>query len=142
MDRTPADLHRIGRLLAGVAFAGGAAVAGCGGGTTGADSDAPASATAAATATVAATEVPTASSGAVAAAPPAAADTALPREGSPYDVDGAITNLEGAMRFQVNGVAVDASGAALSRSLDVGMRVQVQGTMRDGTLRATHVDIR
>jgi hypothetical protein len=55
-------------------------------------------------------------------------------------LEGRITQFSTATSFSVNGQAVDASAAPVS-GLALGVRVEVEGTIRSGILRATQVKI-
>lgn len=59
-------------------------------------------------------------------------------------LEGLISSFTSATSFSVNGRPVDASGASFpngSAGLALGVRVEVEGRLRDGTLRATKVKI-
>jgi Domain of unknown function (DUF5666) len=59
-------------------------------------------------------------------------------------LEGLITRFTSSSSFEVNGRAVDASGATLngSGSLGVGVRLEVEGSIRGGVIRATKLSIK
>ncbi len=57
-------------------------------------------------------------------------------------LEGLITNYTSAAAFSVNGRVVDASGASPGSGLAAGVRVEVEGSLRNGVLRATRVVIK
>lgn len=59
--------------------------------------------------------------------------------GDPNELEGRVTAYSSPTQFSVDGIPVDASAAP--RTLAVGMRVEVYGTMSNGTLVATRVKI-
>lgn len=59
--------------------------------------------------------------------------------GNPNELEGRVTAYSSPSSFSVDGIPVDASAAP--RTLSVGMRVEVYGTMSNGTLVATRVKI-
>ena len=65
---------------------------------------------------------------------------ALP-EADEAKIEGLISSLGPNGLFAVNGRPVDASAAAVPSGLAIGMRVEVEGTLRLGVLRATKVKI-
>jgi len=66
-------------------------------------------------------------------------DDSAPQERDGAELDGLVTSVASASRFVVNGVTVDASGAQVSGSVQVGARVEVSGTLRSGVLVAARV---
>jgi hypothetical protein len=67
-----------------------------------------------------------------------------PADGLATHVRGSITAFSSATSFSVDGLAVDASGAAFpdgSTGLALGVQVEVLGTMRSGVLVATRVSL-
>jgi hypothetical protein len=57
----------------------------------------------------------------------------------PNELDGRVTDYSGPTRFSVDGIPVDAS--AVPSTLAVGMRVEVYGTMTNGTMVASRVKL-
>jgi len=57
-------------------------------------------------------------------------------------LEGLITAYTSAAAFSVNGRVVDASGASPGSGLAAGVRVEVEGSLRNGVLRATRVVIK
>ncbi len=57
-------------------------------------------------------------------------------------LEGLITAYSSAAAFSVNGRVVDASGAGPGSGLAAGVRVEVEGSLRNGVLRATRVVIK
>jgi Domain of unknown function (DUF5666) len=58
---------------------------------------------------------------------------------NPNELEGRVTAYASPTSFSVDGIPVDASAAP--RTLSVGMRVEVYGTMRNGTLVASRVKL-
>jgi hypothetical protein len=63
-------------------------------------------------------------------------------DGEGAKLKGLITAIASASSFSVDGRPVDASAAVLPGGLAVGVRVEVEGTVRGGVLQATQVTIR
>jgi hypothetical protein len=57
----------------------------------------------------------------------------------PNELEGRVTAYSGPTRFSVDGIAVDAS--AVPSTLAVGMRVEIYGTMTNGTMVASRIEI-
>ncbi|MBK6471084.1 MAG: hypothetical protein IPF94_10175 [Betaproteobacteria bacterium] len=57
-------------------------------------------------------------------------------------IEGLISAYTSPAAFSVNGRAVDASGLVPGAGLGVGVRVEVEGSLRNGVLRATRVEIK
>lgn len=57
----------------------------------------------------------------------------------PNELDGRVTDYSGPTRFSVDGIPVDAS--AVPTTLAVGVRVEVNGTMTNGTMVASRVKL-
>jgi len=60
------------------------------------------------------------------------------------DIEGTITSFTDANRFSVSGIPVDASGAIIRPapgSLALGVRVEVEGVVRDGVVIASEVEL-
>lgn len=61
--------------------------------------------------------------------------------GAEFELQGVVSSLVSATRFVVDGVTVDTTGITLSASVQVGSRVEVHGTVRNGVLQASRVEI-
>ncbi len=57
------------------------------------------------------------------------------------EIEGAITSLTSSTAFSVGGIPVDASGVLNPPSLSLGMRVEVKGSILNGTVIATKVEV-
>ena len=68
-------------------------------------------------------------------------DDAPPTDRDGAGLDGVVSELLAGSRFTVNGVTVDASAARITGTLQAGVRVQVRGTLRAGTLVASEVKV-
>ena len=55
-------------------------------------------------------------------------------------IEGDIAAFVSATSFVVDGVTVDATGASVAGTLGVGMRVEVEGTVRNGVLLAKEIE--
>ena len=69
------------------------------------------------------------------------ADDAPPTDRDGAGLDGVVSALLAGSRFTVNGVTVDASAARITGLLQAGVRVEVRGTLRAGTLVASEVKV-
>lgn len=66
-------------------------------------------------------------------------DERPPDDRNRAELDGVVLTLASASRFTVAGVVVDASGARVTGTLQVGARVSVRGALRGGVLVASEV---
>lgn len=57
------------------------------------------------------------------------------------EIEGTITAFTDNTRFSVNGIPVDASGVAVPSGLALGVRVEVEGVIRDGVVIASEVEL-
>jgi hypothetical protein len=60
--------------------------------------------------------------------------------GDKLEMGGYVTHFSGADNFRINGIAVNAAGLAAARTLQVGTRVEVAGTMSNGLLLASAIE--
>ena len=70
------------------------------------------------------------------------AGAAAPRESEQVQLEGFIGDFVSSSRFSVGGVVVDASGIAPVAGLAAGVRVEVEGTSRNGVLLASEVEVK
>ena len=69
------------------------------------------------------------------------AGAAAPRDSEQVQLEGFIGDFVSSSRFSVSGVAVDASGIVPVAGLAAGVRVEVEGTSRNGVLLASEVGV-
>jgi hypothetical protein len=64
------------------------------------------------------------------------------REGFLTEIEGVVTAFSSAASFTVNGVSVNANNASMTGVPGLGARVEVEGTVRNGILLATKVEVK
>lgn len=61
--------------------------------------------------------------------------------GAEFELQGVVAGVSSASRFVVDGVTVDTTGISVSGSVQVGSRVEVHGTVSNGVLQASRVEV-